>query len=108
MVGFINSIMLASVGFSLFHKYCIFFFPAAPQQVSQEKTKNKKQLHGFLCCGQPWLSFTGIRHALDSALRALITVKPAPFGLHLTLIVTYNFAFCHVKFTQFMETNPTH
>ncbi len=107
MVGFFHSIMPASVGFSLFHKYCILFFPAAPQQVSQEKTKNKK-LHGFLCCGQPWLSFTGIRHALDSALRALIPVKPAPLGLHLTLIVTCNFALCYVKFTQFMETNPTH
>lgn len=84
LVGFMDSIMPSSVGFSLFRKDCNFIFPAPTQQVSQ-----KPKLI-FLCCGKLWLSFTGIRHALNSAFRAHNWVKkPAPLGLHLTLIVSY-------------------
>jgi hypothetical protein len=40
MVGFINSIMPASVGFSLFHKYCIFIF--SPQHLNKYHRKKQK------------------------------------------------------------------
>jgi hypothetical protein len=95
MVGFMDSIMPSSVGFSLFHKDCNFFFPAETQQVSQKPSliffmlwKAMAQLYRNQACPQLCLE---------------VPVKPAPY--------TYSyirFSIWDLRLTQFMKINPTH
>jgi hypothetical protein len=100
-VGFMNSIMPASVVFSLFCKDCVFF----PQQLN----KYHKSLRWLvLCCGKPWLSFYSNQACLQLCFEGPYSGKACPPWASPYTYSYIQFCILHVKLTQFMKINPTH